>query len=178
MITCNRINSTTVTNFTIYNPESKVHGANMGPIWGRQDPDWPHVGPMNFAIREHSTNEKPKHNLKRKEKNSTRTLVWSFCMTTSCRSPVMSSWNFSIASLRPSVSVCRIDWRASSWPLVLESSDSRLYSQRKAQINLGKISWSSSDHKIVNAKLRLIFTRLDGLLQIITSFKAHKVSST
>ena len=31
-------------------PDSKVHGANMGPIWGRQDPDWLHVGPMNFAI--------------------------------------------------------------------------------------------------------------------------------
>ena len=28
----------------------KVHGANMGPIWGRQDPGGPHVGPMNFAI--------------------------------------------------------------------------------------------------------------------------------
>ena len=26
--------------------DSKVHGANMGPIWGRQDPDRPHVGPM------------------------------------------------------------------------------------------------------------------------------------
>ena len=24
--------------------------ANMGPIWGRQDPGGPHVGPMNFAI--------------------------------------------------------------------------------------------------------------------------------
>ena len=23
-------------------PDSKVHGANMGPIWGRQDPCWPH----------------------------------------------------------------------------------------------------------------------------------------
>ena len=31
-------------------PDSKVHGAHMGPIWGRQDPDGPHVGPMNFAI--------------------------------------------------------------------------------------------------------------------------------
>ena len=30
--------------------DSKVHGANMGPIWGRQDPCGPHVGPMNFAI--------------------------------------------------------------------------------------------------------------------------------
>ena len=33
-------------------PDSKVHGANMGPIWGRQDPGGPHVGPMNFAIWE------------------------------------------------------------------------------------------------------------------------------
>ena len=31
-------------------PDSKVHGANMGPIWGRQDSCGPHVGPMNFVI--------------------------------------------------------------------------------------------------------------------------------
>ena len=31
-------------------PDSKVHEANMGPIWGRQGPGGPHVGPMNFAI--------------------------------------------------------------------------------------------------------------------------------
>ena len=31
-------------------PDSKVHGANMGPIWGRQDPGGPHVGLMNLAI--------------------------------------------------------------------------------------------------------------------------------
>ena len=31
-------------------PDSKVHGANMGSIWGRQDPGGPHVGPMNLAI--------------------------------------------------------------------------------------------------------------------------------
>ena len=30
--------------------DSKAHGANMGPIWGRQDPGGPHVCPMNFAI--------------------------------------------------------------------------------------------------------------------------------
>ena len=36
---------------TLHNyPDNKVHGANMGPIWGRQDPGGPHVGPMNFAI--------------------------------------------------------------------------------------------------------------------------------
>ena len=33
-------------------PDSKVHGANMGPIWDRQDPGGSHVGPMNFAIWE------------------------------------------------------------------------------------------------------------------------------
>ena len=31
-------------------PDSKVHGAKMGPIWGRQDPDGPHVGPINFTV--------------------------------------------------------------------------------------------------------------------------------
>ena len=34
------------------NPDGKVTGANMGPIWGRQDPGGPHVGPRNFAIWE------------------------------------------------------------------------------------------------------------------------------
>ena len=31
-------------------PDNKAHGVNMGPTWGRQDPDGPHIGPMNFAI--------------------------------------------------------------------------------------------------------------------------------
>ena len=31
-------------------PDNKVHEANMGAIWGRQDPGGPHVGPINFAI--------------------------------------------------------------------------------------------------------------------------------
>ena len=32
-------------------PDSKVHGANMGPIWGWQDPaGGPHVGHVNLAI--------------------------------------------------------------------------------------------------------------------------------
>ena len=34
------------------NPDSKVHGANMGPTWRRQDPGGPHVGHMNLAIWE------------------------------------------------------------------------------------------------------------------------------
>ena len=40
---------TSVERITAY-PDRKVHGANMGPIWGRQDPSGPHVGPMNLAI--------------------------------------------------------------------------------------------------------------------------------
>ena len=32
-------------------PDSKVHGANMGPTWGWQDPGGPNVGPMNLVIR-------------------------------------------------------------------------------------------------------------------------------
>ena len=31
-------------------PDSKVHGANMGPTWGRQVPGGPQVGPMNLVI--------------------------------------------------------------------------------------------------------------------------------
>ena len=34
----------------MYVPDNKVHGAKMGPIWGRQDPGGPHFGRMNFAI--------------------------------------------------------------------------------------------------------------------------------
>ena len=41
-----------IVGLALYNPDSKVHVANMGPTWGRQDPGGPHVGPMNFAIRE------------------------------------------------------------------------------------------------------------------------------
>ena len=31
-------------------PDSKIHGANVGPTWGQKDPGGPHVGHMNFAI--------------------------------------------------------------------------------------------------------------------------------
>ena len=30
-------------------PDSKVHGANMGPIWDQQDPGGPHGSPMNMG---------------------------------------------------------------------------------------------------------------------------------
>ena len=32
-------------------PDSKVHGANLGPNWVLSAPDGPHIGPMNLAIR-------------------------------------------------------------------------------------------------------------------------------
>ena len=32
-------------------PDSKVHRDNMGPSWVLSDPDGPHVGTMNLAIR-------------------------------------------------------------------------------------------------------------------------------
>ena len=33
-----------------HSPDSKVPGVNMGPIWGRQGPGGPHVGPINFSL--------------------------------------------------------------------------------------------------------------------------------
>ena len=35
----------------VQSPDSKVHGANMGPTWVLSAPDGPHFGPMNLAIR-------------------------------------------------------------------------------------------------------------------------------
>ena len=32
--------------YNLISPDSKVLGANMRPIWGRQDPGGPHVGPI------------------------------------------------------------------------------------------------------------------------------------
>ena len=32
-------------------PDSKVHGAKMGPTWVLSAPDGSHVGPMNLAVR-------------------------------------------------------------------------------------------------------------------------------
>ena len=37
---------------SIHIPDSKVHGANMGPTWVLSAPGGPHVGPMNLAIRD------------------------------------------------------------------------------------------------------------------------------
>ena len=43
MFSCNQQNAS---------PNNKVQGANMGPIWGLQDPGGSYVGPMNLAIWE------------------------------------------------------------------------------------------------------------------------------
>ena len=48
------MNGTVGFSFILY-PDSKVHGAYMGPTWGRQDPGGPHVGHMNLAIRVYYT---------------------------------------------------------------------------------------------------------------------------
>ena len=53
----------------ITTPDSKVHGDNMGPIWGRQDPGGPHVGPMNFAIWDNAC--------KQTHKNIGQCIIWS-----------------------------------------------------------------------------------------------------
>ena len=50
-ICVNRLNEDCITLIILLAyPDSKVHGANVGPIWGRQDPGGPHVGHMNLAI--------------------------------------------------------------------------------------------------------------------------------
>ena len=35
-----------------HNPDSKVHGANVGPTWVLSAPDGPHFGPTNLVIRD------------------------------------------------------------------------------------------------------------------------------
>ena len=47
---CNGYNGRHFTDISQKTPDSKVHGANMGHIWGRQDPGGPHVGPMIFVV--------------------------------------------------------------------------------------------------------------------------------
>ena len=51
MIQCNQMTTVYQRDMIL---DSKVHGANMGPIWGRKDPGGPHVGSMNFGIWDHS----------------------------------------------------------------------------------------------------------------------------
>ena len=67
-ILCAPVSGAGITKFTrcfmesmaLFNyPDSKVHGANMELIWGRQDPGGPHVGPMNFAFWVHLIHKRP-----------------------------------------------------------------------------------------------------------------------
>ena len=39
-------------NLDVSNPDSKDHGAEMGPTWVLSAPVGPHVGTMNLAIKE------------------------------------------------------------------------------------------------------------------------------
>ena len=56
------------------NPDSNVHGANMGPTWVLSAPDGPHVSPMNLAIRE--VNRVPGNGLVLKASTSLPTLLF------------------------------------------------------------------------------------------------------
>ena len=47
------IKSILLTDTSSYYPDSKGHGAHLGPTRGWQDPGGPHVGPMNLSIRVH-----------------------------------------------------------------------------------------------------------------------------
>ena len=43
-----------ITHTSLNTPDSKVHGANMGPTWVLSTPDGPHVGPTNLTIRDNA----------------------------------------------------------------------------------------------------------------------------
>ena len=45
------INSVLPHYYYYYYPDSKVHGANVGPTWVLSAPDWPHVGHIYLALR-------------------------------------------------------------------------------------------------------------------------------
>ena len=46
-----RSSDTIILSFSQFHiPDSKVHGANIGPTWVLSAPDGPHVGPMNLVI--------------------------------------------------------------------------------------------------------------------------------
>ena len=42
--------------YIVHIPDSKVHGANMGPTWGWQDPGGPHVGHFKIVIWDDNMN--------------------------------------------------------------------------------------------------------------------------
>ena len=61
-------------------PDSKVHGANMGPTWVMSAPDGPHVSPMNLAIRVANWNTGNNNTKNNDFKNETG----PFCAVDSC----------------------------------------------------------------------------------------------
>ena len=73
-------------NPTHTSPDSKVHGAYMGPTWGRQDPGGPHVGPMNLAMRVPML--------------SSELILWSFKLHTRLRNPQLVPFDLDIQSNR------------------------------------------------------------------------------
>ena len=44
-------------NMDYYHPDSKVHGANMGPTWVLSSPGGPHVGPTNLSGQSYFINQ-------------------------------------------------------------------------------------------------------------------------
>ena len=48
---CTKLLGYGIWNTTNDYPDSKIHGANMGPTWVLSAPGGPHVGPINLAIR-------------------------------------------------------------------------------------------------------------------------------
>ena len=47
--------------YKLPHPDSKIHGANMAPTWGRQDPGGPHVGPMSLVFWAYTTSKLGHH---------------------------------------------------------------------------------------------------------------------
>ena len=79
-------------------PDSKVHVANMGPIWVLSVSDGPHVGPMNLAIRDNTGLANLCYN-------------WFTCWSGSCFGQAVSSpHSFDSASLGWCLAWWRIYW--------------------------------------------------------------------
>ena len=71
----------TVINPLALNPDSKIHGANMGPTWVLSAPDGPHVGPMHLAIRVVRCDGDFKTMIfkRTKQQNNLGYLLWNSC---------------------------------------------------------------------------------------------------
>ena len=77
-------------------PDSKFHGANMGPTWVLSAPDGPHVGPMNLAIRVPCPHRRAMDILPRKaaEKYHGSTSSWNDDITENCT----AGWIFRVTT--------------------------------------------------------------------------------